>query len=259
MTETNLVHAKQRRTTFSAAKASGGGGGLASLIYDDMKDLHIGKSSPWDSIPIVESNLRTAWVDLHYDFQTRTWTFRDDRGFKATVFAKKLFKGGSTLFKSGSTIGRWKAECLYASGLYADAVWSLTTTDKLLRYWVLQDDRGVDFSITLDPEMSGRRIHAPVLQGPPITAVHVPEFGKITNNKQGGIMPSTKNTNEKETPIEQTQPKLGLYFRINDLPQELSQKQTIEHVTKLLTLGASTVHVTRYIRDDVSARTATSW
>lgn len=80
------------------------------------------------------------------------------------------------------------------------------------------------------------------------------------NKQQGGAeMAQVKKTTDIETPIAQTQPKLGLYFRINQLPQELTQKQTVEHVTKLLTLGADTINVQRYIRDEVSARSATRY
>jgi hypothetical protein len=78
------------------------------------------------------------------------------------------------------------------------------------------------------------------------------------NKQQGGaIMAQTKVTTD-EKPIEQQPVKLGVYFRVNGLPQELTQKQANEHVAKLLTLGAAEVNIQRFIRDDTSSKYASA-
>jgi hypothetical protein len=206
-------------------------------------------------------DFKVAHLDIHYRHSTRTWNFRDDRGIELNITDELL----RNLDPTGRMVMDMRAYRWLAVEPH---------DDKLQRKVWVKDDRGVRYPVSLvSPpsrlnapipqrgvlgmyEQKNRLQHFATLDGVVIT--DDPNI-RVSLPQGGAEMAQAKKTTDTETPIAQTQPKLGLFFKINDLPQELSQKQTIEHVTKLLSLGASAVHVSRFIRDDVSSRHAHSW
>jgi hypothetical protein len=166
-------------------------------------------------------------AELRWDFQPsyNCWKFTDDRGLQINISEDVLIRGERIVSSPRGAF--FVGPCV----------------DKLRRFISIKDDRGVVYQFDMSRHGVAR---API---PPNHNVS----NKFSINKQGGaIMAQAKEVTEK--PIQQQTVKLGVYFRVNDLPQELTQKQTVEHAAKLLTLGASEVKVQRFIRDETSAQ-----
>jgi hypothetical protein len=209
------------------------------MLADHMKDMGV----------VRGGDIRLAMDDFIRPLDTSKlscrevisglWEFTDDRGFhfRLTAEAYRDFTRRGGRVRSAEDRNRY-----LKFGPY----------DKLRRLIIVQDDRGATFQF--EPFAVFHGIHAPI---PRRGVLRAPLWDSASKQQRGALM-AQKKTTDTETPIEQTQPKLALYFRVNDLPQELNQKQTVEHVTKLLTLGAANVTISRFIRDETSERHAHS-
>lgn len=78
----------------------------------------------------------------------------------------------------------------------------------------------------------------------------------ILETNQGGPMGGTSNATikpaEQEIPREDRAPELDVYYTINELPQQFTEKEVNDHVAKLLKLGQHVITVKRNIVDAAS-------
>lgn len=249
------------------------------MALDHAKDM--GGVQIWDDVD-TDVAMKVGTLNVHYNVALQVWHFRDDRGVNISMtdaFVRQLPAAGfmhKDKLRQGLFVIRPNARGKmrhYGGG-------------KMLRSLIVEDDRGCRYPV--EPTRPTLYIHSPIPnrnQFDPMSRAfiqtqrthmqtqnirfdgsawrledpnqHFPlSFsGSVTspNKQQGGAnMAQVKETTEK--PIQQQPVKLGVYFRVNSMPQELTQKQANEHVAKLLTLGADQVSVQRYIRDETSER-----
>lgn len=188
--------------------------------------------------PIHES-FKVGTLSVYHNARTQIWTFTDDRGV--------------TISMTEAVIRRLPtAGIMHKDPLRMALLVIRPGADKLRRNLIVEDDRGCRYPVEVM-----RPVH--VINCPIPNRDIFPISGSITkstNNKEARMGTATKSTTKETTekPIQQQPVRLGAYFRVNSMPQELTQKQVIEHVTKLLSLGAAEVNVMRFIRDETSEK-----
>lgn len=237
----------------------------------DHTDIKPGRIMNYGKEMLSEWTFAQGFLEYHYNPLNARIQFTDDRmnNFGCTI--RELQRPNTVHFSNGD----W---------------WHWESPDKLLRAATFRDNRGVEFPIDieqlrrkcsnriyftlprepqlrdqskatlydgidvkLDPTIAGAMLYADDGNGNGA-------FYKVTQNKEAQ-MGSTSNAtarpgqNEVPLPTKDRAPQFEVYFTINGLPQEFTEKEVNGHVATMLKLGQHVVTIKRVIVDSATANT----
>jgi hypothetical protein len=223
-------------------------------LDDEPGDIVVARVEPsW--IPFDMKPTKTGFLEYYFNPLGTEIDFYDDRGNHFDCALTDLHRPNAVVFPNGG----W---------------WQWQIVDKLRREIRFADNRGVEFRINVekmrrechdrinfcipkqDPAMEvfrGQRTK----RGPrPMLNINDPILSTNKEAQMGGTSNASVGAKEEPPiPSRMRAPQLDVYFTINGLPQEFTEKEVNEHVAKLLKLGQHVVTIKRVIVDAATQNT----